>query len=183
MPGLAAWDEIAKDRYGVQDPKIVIVGSNGVRVQGSDLTPAKQQAVTDALAKFGEIKSADVSVSDVGPTWGEQVSSKALRALATGGATREEQLPDVPTVAEAGYPDFKALQWIGLLTTGGTPKAIVDRLNAEVQRALQIPEVKARLAEQGMTVAGGPASEFRSLIADEIKQWTEVARKANIRIE
>jgi tripartite-type tricarboxylate transporter receptor subunit TctC len=112
-----------------------------------------------------------------------QIESKALRALATGGATREEQLPDVPTVAEAGYPDFKALQWIGLLTTGGTPKAIVDRLNAEVQRALQLPEVKARLAEQGMTVAAGPASEFRSLIADEIKQWTEVARKANIRVE
>jgi tripartite-type tricarboxylate transporter receptor subunit TctC len=56
-------------------------------------------------------------------------------------------------------------------------------LNAEVRRALQLPEVKARLAEQGMTVAGGPADEFRSLIADEIKQWTEVARKANIRVE
>jgi tripartite-type tricarboxylate transporter receptor subunit TctC len=112
-----------------------------------------------------------------------QIESKTLRALATGGATREEQLPDVPTVAEAGYPDFKALQWIGLLSTGGTPKAIVDRLNAEVQRALQLPEVKARLAEQGMAVAGGPANEFRSLIADEIRQWTEVARKANIRVE
>jgi preprotein translocase subunit SecF len=66
---------------GVKDPKIVIVGSNGVRVQGSDLTPAKQQAVTDALAKSGRIKASEVSVSDVGPTWGNQVSGKALRAL------------------------------------------------------------------------------------------------------
>jgi tripartite-type tricarboxylate transporter receptor subunit TctC len=110
-----------------------------------------------------------------------QIESKKLRALATGGATREEQFPNVPTAAEAGFPDFQALQWIGLLTTGGTPKPIVDRLNAEVQRTL--PEIKARLAEQGMTVAGGPASEFQSLIAAEIKQWTDVARKANIRVE
>jgi tripartite-type tricarboxylate transporter receptor subunit TctC len=112
-----------------------------------------------------------------------QIEAKTLRPLATGGATREEQLPDVPTTAEAGFPDFKALQWIGLLATGGTPKPIIDRLNSEVQRALQIPEVKARLAEQGMTVAGGPASDFRALIEAEIKQWTDVARKANIRVE
>jgi tripartite-type tricarboxylate transporter receptor subunit TctC len=112
-----------------------------------------------------------------------QIEAKALRAIATGGMTREEQLPDVPTTAEAGFPDFKALQWIGLLATGGTPKPIIDRLNNEVQRALQIPEVKARLAEQGMTVAGGPASDFRALIEAEIKQWTDVARKANIRVE
>jgi tripartite-type tricarboxylate transporter receptor subunit TctC len=112
-----------------------------------------------------------------------QIESKALRALATGGLVREEQLPDVPTAAEAGYPDFKALQWIGLLATGGTPRPIIDRLNEELQRALQLPEIKARLAEQGMTVAGGSANEFRALIEAEIKQWTDVARRANIRIE
>ena len=112
-----------------------------------------------------------------------QIESKMLRALATGGARRETQLPDVPTAAEAGFPDFRALQWIGLLATGGTPKPIIDRLNAEVQRALQLPEIKARLAEQGMTIAGGPASDFRVLIETEIRQWTEVAHKAKIRVE
>jgi preprotein translocase subunit SecF len=66
---------------GVKDPKIVIVGSNGARVQGQDLSRAKQEKVTDALAQYGGIKRADVSVSDVGPTWGNQVSGKALRAL------------------------------------------------------------------------------------------------------
>lgn len=112
-----------------------------------------------------------------------QIESGALRALATGGTTREEQLPAVPTAAEAGYPDFKALQWIGLLTTGGTPKPIIDRLNSEVQRALQLADVKTKLSEQGMTVAGGTPDQFRLLIEDEIKQWTDVARKANIRID
>jgi tripartite-type tricarboxylate transporter receptor subunit TctC len=113
----------------------------------------------------------------------QQIEAKTLRALATGGATREPQLPDVPTVAEAGFPDFKAVQWIGLLTTGGTPKPIVDRLNTEIQRALQLSDVQASLEKQGMTIVAGPASDFRSLIEAEIKQWTDVARKANIQME
>jgi preprotein translocase subunit SecF len=66
---------------GVNEPKIQIVGSRGVRVQGEDLPQAKQQEITDALAKYGGIKASEVSVSDVGPTWGDQVSEKALRAL------------------------------------------------------------------------------------------------------
>lgn len=66
---------------GVEDPKVVIVGSKGVRVQGEDLGRAKQDKITDALAQYGGVKRADVSVSDVGPTWGNQVSGKALRAL------------------------------------------------------------------------------------------------------
>ena len=113
----------------------------------------------------------------------QQIEAKKLRALATGGATRERQLPEVPTVAEAGFPDVKAVQWVGLLTTGGTPKPIVDRLNTEIQRALQRSDVQASLEKQGMTIVGGPASDFGSLIEAEIKQWTDVARKANIQME
>jgi tripartite-type tricarboxylate transporter receptor subunit TctC len=112
-----------------------------------------------------------------------QIEAKRLRPLATGGPTREAQLPDVPTTAEAGFPDFKAVQWVGLLATGGTPKPIVDRLNAEVQRALELDNVKASLEKQGMTGVGGPASDFRALITAEIEQWTAVARKANIKME
>jgi tripartite-type tricarboxylate transporter receptor subunit TctC len=103
--------------------------------------------------------------------------------LATGGQTREDLLPDVPTAAEAGYPNLQALQWIGLLTTGGTPLPIVERLNAEVQRVLKIQNFQARLEEQGMTSAGGPPSEFRSLIRAEIAQWTEVVRKAKVEVK
>ena len=113
----------------------------------------------------------------------QQIEAKKLRALATGGVTREPQLPEVPTVAEAGFPDVKAVQWVGLLTTGGTPKPIVDRLNTEIQRALQRSDVQASLEKQGMTIVGGPASDFGSLIEAEIKQWTDVARKANIQME
>ena len=112
-----------------------------------------------------------------------QIEAKTLKALATGGPVREAQLPNVQTAAEAGFPKFAGLQWIGLLTTGGTPKAIVERLNAEVNRALKDKGLQAKFAEQGMSTAGGSAEEFRALIATEIKQWTDVARMAQIKVK
>jgi tripartite-type tricarboxylate transporter receptor subunit TctC len=111
------------------------------------------------------------------------IESGGLRALAVGSLTRYPQLPDVPTVAESGFPDFEAIQWVGLLTTAGTPKDVVDRLNAEVNKALKDPDLIAKLAQEGMLPAGGTPAEFRSLIATEIKNWKETARVANIKPE
>jgi tripartite-type tricarboxylate transporter receptor subunit TctC len=112
-----------------------------------------------------------------------QIEAGRLTALASGGHVRDPQLPDVPTLAEAGFPDVEAIQWVGLLTTAGTPDDIVGRLNAEVNRALHDPELIARLAQQGMSPAGGTPDEFRKLIAREIANWQGVARTANIHPE
>jgi tripartite-type tricarboxylate transporter receptor subunit TctC len=106
-----------------------------------------------------------------------------LRALAVGSLTRYPQLPDVPTVAESGFPDFEAIQWVGLLTTAGTPKEVVDRLNAEVNKALKDPDLIAKLAQEGMLPAGGTPAEFRGTIATEIKNWKETGRAADIKPE
>jgi tripartite-type tricarboxylate transporter receptor subunit TctC len=111
------------------------------------------------------------------------IEAGSLRALAVGSLTRYPQLPDVPTVAESGFPDFEAIQWVGLLTTAGTAKDVVDRLNAEVNKALKDPDLIAKLAQEGMLPAGGTPAEFRSLIATEIKNWKETARAANIKPE
>ncbi len=86
-------------------------------------------------------------------------------------------------MAEAGYPDFEAIQWVGLLTTAGTPKEIVERLNAEVNRALHDPDMIAKLAAQGISPAGGAPADFKKVIVDEIRRWTDVARSANIKAE
>jgi tripartite-type tricarboxylate transporter receptor subunit TctC len=112
-----------------------------------------------------------------------QIEAGSLRALAVGSLTRYPQLPDVPTVAESGFPGFEAIQWVGLLTTAGTPKPVIERLNAEVNRALKNPDLVAKLAGEGMLPAGGTSAEFGSLIATEIKNWKETARAANIRPE
>jgi tripartite-type tricarboxylate transporter receptor subunit TctC len=112
-----------------------------------------------------------------------QIEAGNLRALAVGSLARYPQLPDVPTVAESGFPDFQAVQWVGLLTTAGTPKEIVDRLNAEVNKALEEPDLIAKLAQEGMLPACGTPAEFRDTIATEIKNWKETARVADIKPE
>jgi tripartite-type tricarboxylate transporter receptor subunit TctC len=111
------------------------------------------------------------------------IQAGSLRPLAVGSLTRYPQLPDVPTVAESGFPDFEAVQWVGLLTTAGTPKDIVDRLNAEVNKALMNPDLIAKLAQEGMLPGGGTAAEFRGVIATDIKNWKETARAADIQPE
>ena len=110
-----------------------------------------------------------------------QIDSGLVRALATGGLTRDPKFPDLPTAAESGFPGFEAVQWLGLLTTAGTPKEIVAKINAEVNRALREPDVVAKLALQGTTAAGGTPEEFRALIANEVRDWKSIAQKANIK--
>jgi len=112
-----------------------------------------------------------------------QMQSGALRAVATGNLTREPQFPDLPTVAEQGYPGFEAIQWIGLLTTVGTPKDVIERVNTVVNRALRDPELIAKFAQQGIVPAGGSAGDFARMIATDIQNWTGIARAANIKAE
>jgi tripartite-type tricarboxylate transporter receptor subunit TctC len=110
-----------------------------------------------------------------------QIQAGLVRALATGGLTRDTNFPDLPTAAEAGFPGFEAVQWLGLLTTAGTPRDIVLRLNSEVNRVLRDPDVAAKLALQGTTAAGSTPEEFKALIATEIRNWKDTARKANLK--
>jgi len=110
-----------------------------------------------------------------------QLQAGTVRALATGGLTRDPKLPDLPTAHESGFPDFEAVQWLGLLTTAGTPKEIVQKINLEVNRALRDPDLIAKLAQQGTTSAGGTPEEFRSLIVSEIRNWKETAQRAGIK--
>ena len=112
-----------------------------------------------------------------------QIEAGALRAIATGSLTRDPQLPDLPTVAEQGYPGFEAIQWIGLLTTAGTPKEIIERLNVELNRALRDPDLIAKFAQQGLAPAGGSPADFQRTIASDLKNWRETARAADIKAQ
>jgi tripartite-type tricarboxylate transporter receptor subunit TctC len=111
------------------------------------------------------------------------IQAGTVRAVAVGSLTRDPQFPDLPTVAESGVPGFEAIQWVGLLAAAGTPRPIVDRLNAEVDRALRDPDLVAKLAQQGINPAGGTPEDFQKVISSEVRQWTEVARAANIKAE
>lgn len=99
-----------------------------------------------------------------------------LRALAVTGDHRMAEFPEVPTVAEAGYPGFDVTTWHGLVAPIGTPAAIITRLHAEMVRALARPEVRAQVAALGMEPLGNSPEEFASTLAADVQIWAEVLR-------
>jgi tripartite-type tricarboxylate transporter receptor subunit TctC len=97
-----------------------------------------------------------------------------LRGIAVTGARRDPALPDVPTVAEQGYPGFEALTWFGLMAPSGTPAAASDRMNAEVNRALRAPEVSQRLDAAGFAPDVRSRAEFATFLREEVAKWAGV---------
>jgi tripartite-type tricarboxylate transporter receptor subunit TctC len=133
-------------------------------------------ALVDLLAGQMQVMFAPATITI------EHIRTGRLRALAVMTATRTPQLPDVPTVAEF-VPGFEASYWLGLAAPKGTPAAIVERLNREINAALADPTIKARLdAHESITIPGS-AADFARLIADETERWGNVIRAAGIKSE
>jgi len=112
-----------------------------------------------------------------------QITAGKLRALAVTSAKRFALFPDLPTIAESGYPAFVALAWNGVLVPAGTPKAIVARLNSEINAILKDPEVVKKLNAAGFDLVGGTPEEFAAMIAGESAKWAPVIKNANIKID
>jgi tripartite-type tricarboxylate transporter receptor subunit TctC len=108
------------------------------------------------------------------------IAGGKIRPIASGAPKRHPRLPNVSTTAEQGLPNIRAVQWVGILTTAGTPRPVVERLNKEINRIIHLPEVVAQLEKQGVTPTGGTPEEFRAQISREIGEWKEVARAAKI---
>jgi tripartite-type tricarboxylate transporter receptor subunit TctC len=104
-----------------------------------------------------------------------------LRALAVTSGARHPSWPDVPTLAEAGVPDMEVPVWTAFFAPAKTPPAIVARLQKEVARVVQTPEVKQRFAQMGLDPVGGSSEDLGKRVASDIAKWTAVARKANIK--
>ena len=109
------------------------------------------------------------------------IRSGRLRALAVSSLTRLAALPEVPTVAESGFPGFEADQWYGIVAPAGTPPDLVARLNATINRALASPEVAQQLAVEGALPMRTTPRAFAELIAAEIPRWKEVVRAGNVK--
>ncbi len=117
------------------------------------------------------------------PALSAYVKSGKLRAIAVGTPQRIVQLPDVPTVAEMGFPDFETSQWYGILAPAGTPPELVKRLQEESAKALRSGAVTERFASDSAVGGGGTSSEFAAFIAREQKTWSEIVKRANIKAE
>ncbi len=111
------------------------------------------------------------------------VASGRIRPIAVTSATRSTTLPSVPTVAESGYPGFEAINWFGAVVRSGTPRSIIDRLSAEIGRALRLPEVNDALNRVGMNPAPMAAGEFDAFIRREMDTNGRIIGKLNLKIE
>jgi len=144
------------------------------RLAGIDLqhVPYKgaSNAVTDMMA--GHIPAVSTTLS----TAAGQIRAGRARGLAISASARLPEYPDIPTFAESGYPDLVATVWFSLSGPAGLPPQIVERLNAEVRRALELSDVKEKLRHEGIAPNRLDAKEFTAFVADELRRWGPIVR-------
>jgi tripartite-type tricarboxylate transporter receptor subunit TctC len=152
-----------------------------MQMAGAPMThvPYKGSApmVSDLLGKHIDV------AFDNTPNVLPHVKSGGLRALGTSGATRSALTPDVPTVAEAGVPGYDVGVWFGLVAPVATPKDVIEKLNAELNRMLALPSMKQRFLEQGVEPVGGPPERFGTHVLAQIDKWAKVVKDAGIKPE
>ncbi len=132
-------------------------------------------AITDTIG--GQVPLVAVNALEALP----HVRSGKLKLIAVLSAARSTNYPDVPTIAESGFPGFEASVWYGIVAPAGTPKPIVQKLHDEVQKALTTKDVKDRMAAVGGEVAPGSTDMFAQLIRSEAQRYTRLVREANIK--
>jgi tripartite-type tricarboxylate transporter receptor subunit TctC len=146
--------ELFKAMAGVNIVHVPYKGSSGAR---TDILGGQVQMMFDAIT-----------------TMAPNVKAGKLKGLATSGKARSSVLPEVPTVAEAGVPGYEAVIWLGIMAPAGTPKAVVDRLNAEITRAANSPEMKAAWAKQGAVAMSMTPEEFARFVRQDIDKWAKI---------
>ncbi len=132
-------------------------------------------AVADILA--GHVKLGFHNMPDVVP----HLKSGGLRAIAVTAAKRAAALPDVPTIAESGVPGYAAEVWFGVFAPAGTPRPVVDRLHAEISKALADPEIKEKLESLGNEVSGIGPDAFSAYVKTEVSRWADIVKKAEVK--
>ena len=148
---------------------------------GIDLVHVPYKGTGPALTAMlsGEIHMQLIGISSVVP----HMKSGRMRALAVSGAKRSAAAPEVPTVAESGVPGYAFDVWYGMFFPAGTPRAIVAKTNAEINRALKSPALAQRFAGVGVEPAGTTSEAFGKMLRSEIAKWRKVVAQANIRLE
>lgn len=128
--------------------------------------------------------SGDIDVAfDVASSSAPMIQAGKLRGLAVSGARRLKLFPQIPTIAESGYPGFDVTVWYGLVAPQGTPAAIVQKLNAALQKVLAQPQVQNTLAATGNEVMPGSAADFQTFLTSEHKKWNDAVKQLNIKLD
>ena len=135
------------------------------------------QALTGAMT--GQVQVASITT----PPAVALVQAGKVKPIAVTGAARAGALPEVPTVAESGYPGFVINVWTGFFMPAGTPQAVADRFYGAAREVAEMPEVKAKLASLGFETATTPSEQFARELAEEIRRWADVVREAKLKTQ
>jgi len=150
-------------------------------VAGTKLVHIPYKGVNLAMQ---DVLSGNVHLVFIGiPAAAPHIKAGKLRALALVARHRSPALPEVPTVAEAGLPDFEVTTWYGILAPAGTPRNIIDRLNGELVKIMHAPELREKLAATGTEPLTSTPDEFAAYIQKEIAKWGDVIRKAGVKAD
>jgi tripartite-type tricarboxylate transporter receptor subunit TctC len=120
---------------------------------------------------------------DAIPGVAAQIKAGKLRALGIASPERSPYFPDVPTIAEQGYPGFAAVGWIGMVAPARTPDAILDRLNGEVRRAIARPDIRERLAALSFLPVGDSREQFAAYIRQEVARWAKAVKESGAKVD
>jgi tripartite-type tricarboxylate transporter receptor subunit TctC len=177
--------------YARKNPGKVRFGSGG---PGTSAHLAGEKLRLDTLINIGHVPYAGAEAAQTSLLGGQiqilfenavaiapYLQAGKLRALAVSSARRHPLLPDVPTLQEAGVKDFEATAWFGFAAPAATPRAIVDKLNAEIVKALRLPDVAQRIAETGSVIVGSSPQEADRHLRAEIAKWGKVVREAALK--
>ena len=139
---------------------------------------------TEGSLAVGDLIAGQVQVVFADPVSAlSQVRGGALIALAVTSKERSPVAPEVPTIAESGYPGFDAVAWHGIMAPAGTPKPIIDRLNAAIVDALKEPQTAKLIEAQAMQIVGNSPEQFAAFIKQDVELWKEVARQAKVEVK
>ena len=141
--------------------------------------PYKGGGATTAAVMGGEATTAFNTLETVLSL----IRSGRLRPLAVSTRERAAALPDVPTAIEAGFKDYEAVGWFGLMAPAGTPPTVVEYISGEVAKAMATPAIRERTLEQGATPVGNSPAEFERFVREEVAKWTRIIREAGIKLE
>jgi tripartite-type tricarboxylate transporter receptor subunit TctC len=135
------------------------------------------QAINAVMAGHTQMSSTSM------PPAVPQIKAGKLRAIAVTSAKRSALLPDVPSVTEFGYTDFDDYTWVGFFLPAGTPQALVDRINAEINKAMELPDSKEKFVGLGMESTRNTSAEFGSFLRDEVSKWADVVKRTGAKVE
>ena len=116
-------------------------------------------------------------------TMAGQARAGKVKALGTTGTSRSSVMPEVPTIAEAGVPGYEATIWLGLMAPAGTPRPVLEKLNAEVNKIINAPDVKEAWARQGAAPMGMPVDEFGKFLHEDIAKWAKLVKSTGMKVD